>query len=123
MSKLKSGGDLLDDPMELDDEETMGGIQAPFDRATDLLATTRGETLEIMTRTTQEIAEAAAISYGLSTMFDLPYINGRMAQIERLAISRGGQGRNDIVDALKAGSGVSDGFYEAKTGGGSTFED
>ena len=110
----KTGGDLLDNPDEFPMDDPVG-LQTPFDKATDLLSTTEGKTLEIMTRTTQEIAEAAAISYGLSTMFGLSYIKGRMEQIERLAISRGGQGRTDIVDSLKAGSGVSDGFYETQT--------
>lgn len=118
----RSGGELEDEPSPM----YSGGFGSmpeatPFDKATDLLAETKGETLELMCRTTNEVAEATAIAYAMIYRFHSSYINGRIEQIQRLTVSNGGKGRAEVVQSLQAGSGVSDGFYEAQSGGNQTF--
>lgn len=120
----RSGSELEDDPhIGYGDIGAMASAETPFNQAVDLLATTGEEELELMCRTTREVAEAAAIGYSMIFRFNSRYVGGRIAQIERLTVSNGGKGRDEIVRSLQAGSGVSDGFYESQGGLNRSFSE
>ena len=109
--------ELLDEPnISFTDTNGMADMETPFHQAIDLLAVTRGEELELMTRATKSIADAAAIGYNMIFRFNSRYIKGRIEQLERLAVSIQGQGRDEVVRSLQAGSGVPDSFYEMQVG-------
>lgn len=121
-AEKKSGGDLEDDtglyvPGSMED---ISG-DTPFDQAIDLLSRTRGDSLELMCRTTHEVAEATAVAYSMVARFGTRYVQGRIEQIQRLTVSIQGKGRAEVVQSLQAGSGVSDAYYEAQSGANATF--
>lgn len=70
-----------------------------------------GKALEITTRTTGIMADAAQFCLIYTDRFNSRYAAGRIGQIERLAISMGGQGRRDLIDALSAGGAVPGEYY------------
>lgn len=70
-----------------------------------------GKALEITTRTTGIMADAAQFCLIYTDRFNSKYAAGRIGQIERLAISMGGQGRRDLIDALSAGGAVPGEYY------------
>lgn len=84
----------------------------PVTKAMDYLAITEGTMLEILTRTNGRVI--SAIDSGTTHVFRYKsqYILSRIQQIERLAISAGGQGRTEMIDAVKAGGSMPDSFYE-----------
>lgn len=107
----KSGGELLDEPfLDSFDEST----PTPFDQTVDYLATTEGKKLELFHRSTPAVAEALQVSYSMVYRFQSKYIQGKGNQLMRLTVSREGAGRQELVDSLKAGSGVPDAFYESQ---------
>lgn len=70
-----------------------------------------GKPLEITTRTTAVIANASQFCLIYTFRFNSKYAQARIGQIERLAISMGGQGRRDLIDALQAGGSVPGEYY------------
>lgn len=70
-----------------------------------------GKPLEITTRTTATIANASQFCLIYTLRFNSRYAEARIGQIERLAISMGGQGRRDLIDALQAGGAVPGEYY------------
>lgn len=70
-----------------------------------------GAPLEITTRTTATMAYAAQFCLIYTERFNSSYAAARIGQIERLAISMGGQGRRDLIDALAAGGAVPGEYY------------
>lgn len=120
----RSGAELEDDPhVGYGEVGGLSGVETPFNQAIDLLAVTNDEELELMCRTTKEVAEATAIGYSMAFRFGSRYITGRIAQIQRLTVSNGGKGRAEVVQSLQAGAGVSDGFYEAQGGVNQSFSE
>ena len=96
---------LMNDPMEL----PMGGggdADTGYDRALNILTVTEDDSLELMTRTTPILAKACAISYSMTATFRSSYVYGRINQIERLAVSFGGKGREEVVKSLSANAGA-----------------
>lgn len=83
----------------------------PLTVVLDYLATTSGEQLEVLTQTNPVLAEAALVGMIYSRTIidegsDAPgclYVENRIEQLERLAISMGGKGRDDLISALAAG--------------------
>ena len=75
------------------------------------LTVEEGKALEITTRTTGIMADAAQFCLIYTDRFNSRYAAGRIGQIERLAISMGGQGRRDLIDALQAGGSVPGEYY------------
>lgn len=64
-----------------------------------------GPSLELTTRCTQQLAYAAAMGhlYGSDISFGSVWVNSRINQLLRLAVSIGGAGRQDLINALAAG--------------------
>ena len=100
----KPASDLLNNPIDREVGETPTATVVPFDRAVELLSSKEGQMLELMTRTTPQIADACNVAYNLIARYDSDYIRGRIDMIMRLAVSQKGEGRKEIDDSLKAGA-------------------
>ena len=113
----RTGEDLLEDP-NIGFTETDGttDIDTPFREAIDLLAVTGGKELELFSRMTYQIASASTVGYNMMFRFNSGYVAGRIEQLQRLSVSIKGQGRDEVVRSLQAGSGVPDAFYEMQSG-------
>lgn len=113
--------DLLNDPAlpEVGDmPEMLSGT--PYDKAYNLLSSTEGKNLEIMTRTNPRLVQAATASYTLVAAFGSIFVRGKTDQYLRFAVSMGGEGRKEIVDSLRAGGDMPDAYFEAQMGKSST---
>ena len=118
----RTGEDLYNEPnIGFTDQSGMAEMETPFHQAIDLLAVTHGHELELFSRATYQIATAATIGYNMVFRFDSRYIKGRIEQLERLSVSIRGQGRDEVVRSLQAGSGVPDAFYEMQSGSNRGF--
>lgn len=80
--------------------------ETSYDKALNILTVTEDEGLEIMTRATPISAKASAVAYSMIFTFNSRYTGGRINQINRLAVSMGGKGREEIVRSLSANSGA-----------------
>ena len=69
------------------------------------LVNQNGPSLEVTTRTTQQLAFAAAMGhlYGSPISYDSDWVKSRIDQLLRLGISVNGLGRQDLINALAAG--------------------
>lgn len=115
---MKTGKDLLDDPMcdNTDDtiEEMPQSSDTPFDKGFDLLSTIDGKQLEIMTRTNPEIASAGTITLAHAKRFpQMTFMTELYDQIMRHAISIHGRGRQEIATTVQAFSGAQASYYDA----------
>lgn len=118
MSDLRPATDLLEDPIlqegDLNELNEVEGI-TPFDKGFGALTTTGGARLELLTRTTPRLAIAIDHTYNRIFNFGSRYLRGRINSNMRSAISMDGEGRKEIIEALKAGSGVPGEFYNGAT--------
>lgn len=88
----------------------------PLTVVLDYLTTTKGDTLEVLTQTNPALAVAALTGMIYSrTIIDegsedygCDYVEERIEQLERLLISMGGKGRDDLINALSAGRGTNE---------------
>lgn len=111
----KTGEDLLNNEEDFDFSDV--GVNTngtPFDQTIDLLAATTGPRLELFCRSDKSIVEAIQICDNIVERFGSEYIRGVGDRILRFSISTQGRGRAELVDALKAGDGVQDSYYEAQ---------
>ena len=99
---MKSADDLLDNPSPM----FVGGSDdgSPWHEALKALTVTEDEPLELVTRTNPILARACAISYSMCHTFRSSYVAGRNNQNMRLAVSKDGRGREEIVRSLGADS-------------------
>lgn len=81
-------------------------METSYDKALNILTVIEDEPLEIMTRATPISAKASAVAYSMCFTFRSRYTKGRIDQINRLAVSMGGKGRDEIVRSLSANSGA-----------------
>lgn len=115
-----SATELLDNP-QFDMSMFEGGKSGPstpFDQAFGALTTTGGPKLELLTRTNKKLSIAIDRTYNRCFNFHSIYLRGRIDTLMRMAVSMQGKGRSEIVDSLRAGSGVPDSFY---SGGGDDY--
>ena len=110
---------MLDNPV-FDPSMFEGGDSpnSPFDQAFGALTTTGGPKLELLTRANRKLSVAIDHTYNRCFNYHSFYLRGRIDMLMRLAVSMGGKGRGEIVDSLRAGSGVPDSFY---SDGGSSY--
>lgn len=85
-----------------------------------------GPGLELLTRTTPNLARAGEICMIYGTMFKqedgtmgIPYMRDFAAQLMRFAVSMDGKGREEQISALQAGGKLPDSYFDH---GSSTFE-
>lgn len=103
---MRSAEDLLDDPVPqpISPGMDMGVESTPWHEALGVLTVTEDEGLELMTRTNPIMAKACAISYSMCHTFRSGYVAGRNNLNMRLAVSKDGRGREEIVRSLGADS-------------------
>ena len=94
-----------------------GAPELPVNTAISQLTRLEGNELEISTRSGPVMARAAAVGYIYTHVFGSGYVQGRIEQLERLAISAGGQGRKDLIEAVKAGGRMPDSYITGNAGG------
>lgn len=99
---------------------------APVNTVLDNFMIPEGPGLELLTRTTPNLARAGEICMIYGTMIEnedgtmgIPYMREYYAQIMRFAVSMDGKGRQEQIDALQAGGKLPDSYFDR---GGSTFE-
>lgn len=121
--KKKPATDLLEEPLIPEEPEFESEPETPFDKSFNVLTATGGAYLELMTRTTPKLAQAINVGYNMIWNFDSKYLRGRMDTLMRIHVSLEGKGRSEMVQALQAGSGVPDGFYNQGNGTQQSFVD
>lgn len=114
MATKKRAVDMLDDPFHFDPSAP----DPPVSKGMGYLTKTDGLALEILTRTNREIVSAINAGYAFAVRYNSPYIRNKIEQLERLAISAGGRGRQEVIDVVRAGGQMTDAFYD---GGSRTF--
>lgn len=113
-----SGKDLLDNPQDDDIDNTVNEMPSasdtPFDKGFGLLSETEGVRLEIMTRTTLEMAKAGTIALAHKERFpNKRFIVNLYEQAMRHAISIQGRGRQEVATTVQAFSGATASYYDA----------
>lgn len=116
----RSASDLREDP---DVKPRQGKRDLPVNTALGQLTTLEGQGLEITTRTDTALAHAAAFAYIYTSIYHSAYVRGRIEQVERLAISREGAGRRDLIDTVKAGGPMPENYLESASGEFSNLRD
>lgn len=118
MAESRDATELLNNPAVPEVGEMPDTMpETPYGMAFNLLSSLGGEKLEIMTRSNPRLVQAAQVSYCMVAQFGSSYIAGENDQLERFAVSLGGEGRKEIVESLRAGGDMPDAFYEAQSGG------
>lgn len=85
-----------------------------------------GPGLELLTRTTPQLAKAAEVCLIYGTQIKLedgaagsPFVRDLWAMIMRMAVSMDGEGRKEQIEALQAGGKLPDSYFDK---GNSSFE-
>lgn len=108
----KSASDLEKNPIILDS----GGPQPPVNKLIKSLLTVGGKRLELLTRTNKAIISAIDCGGVYCYRFKSGYIRDRIEQLERVSVSAGGQGRDEMIRAVQAGGAMPDSYYEGSGG-------
>lgn len=108
----KSAADLEKNPIIVDS----GGPQPPVNKLIKSLLTVGGKKLELLTRTNKSIVAAVNCGGVYVYRFKSGYIAHRIEQLERLSVSAGGKGRDEMIRAVQAGGALPDSFYEGSGG-------
>lgn len=116
----RSADELRDDPNV---RPRQAKRDLPVNTALGQLTTLSGQGLEITTRTDTALAHAAAFAYIYASVYHSAYVQGRIEQVERLAISREGAGRRDLIDTVKAGGPMPDNYLDSGSGEFSNLRD
>lgn len=106
--KRKAPKDLLDE-----DPIYTGPTQPdpPVSKGIDILSTLEGKSLETMTRTNRAIVAGILSGSAFAYRYKSQYISDQTDRLMRVAISRGGEGRKDIIEIIRAGGQMPDAFY------------
>lgn len=86
----------------------------PVNGIADKLTQEQGTKLEINTRANPKLVNAVAFGYVYTTRFHSSYVQGRLDELMRLAVSMDGKGRNELIDCLRAGGSVPDAYYNGQ---------
>lgn len=112
MAVKRKATDMLEDPFQFDPKAP----DPPVSKGMGYLTKTDGVALEILTRTNRDIVRAISAGYAYSVRYNSPYIRSKIEQIERLAISSGGKGRQELIDVVHAGGTMPDAYYGSQMG-------
>lgn len=93
----------------------------PVKKALKALMISDGDELELTTHAGASLVRAVDLGHVYVAAFNLDYVRGRVERLERLAVSVGGQGRRDLIDAVQAGGALPPEYYRPGAGSGSTF--
>lgn len=83
----------------------------PVSKGLGYLTTVEGTSMEVLTRTTPKIVRAIDAGTVYVARYGSEYIQKRIEQIERLAVSNGGLGRDELIRMIEAGGRLPDSYY------------
>lgn len=83
----------------------------PVSKGLGYLTTVEGTSMEVLTRTTPKIVRAIDAGTVYVARYQSAYIQKRIEQIERLAVSNGGLGRDELIRMIEAGGRLPDSYY------------
>ena len=107
----KKAADLVNNPVYLGKSQP----DPPVNKAISQLTVTEGQELEEMARIHgQDMVNALSIGYIYSEMYGSDYVRGRIDQLLRLSVAKGGQGRRELIDAVEAGGKLPDAYYSGE---------
>lgn len=111
MAKKKSASDLMEEDYTEPIAQSMP--DAPVNTVVKAQTPTKGHPLEIGSRiTNRHMSDAMQISYTMVEMYHSKYVAGKKDLLLRMAISKDGLGRHELIDTLKAGGSLPDSYYE-----------
>lgn len=93
----------------------------PVKKALKSLLSPRGDYLDMTTNSNGALIRAVDLGNIYVKAFGLTYVRDRLERLERLAISVNGQGRRDLIDAVKAGGNLPPEYYRPGGGAASSF--
>lgn len=97
---------------------------APVNTVVKAQTPTTGHKLEIGSRiTNRNIADALQLSYTMVEAYHSSYVAGKKDLLLRMAISKDGLGRSELIDTLKAGGSLPDSYYDTPTAPSSEWEE
>ncbi len=108
----KKASDLFDEPVISEPRSP----DPPVSRGLGYLMTTEGRRLEIVTRTNRHIIGAIDAGISYYARYKCDFIIGAIERLERLAVSSGGKGRQEIIGIVQAGGQMPAEFFDG--GGG-----
>lgn len=107
----KKAADLVNNPVYLGKSQP----DPPVNKAISHLTVTEGQALEEMARIHgQDMVNALSIGYIYSEMYGSDYVRGRIDQLLRVSVAKGGQGRRELIDAVEAGGKLPDAYYNGE---------
>ena len=104
---------------ELFDEPAISEPRAPdppVSKGLGYLMTTEGRRLEILTRTNRQIIGAIDAGISYYARYKCEFVLGAIERLERLAVSSGGKGREEVIGIVQAGGQMPAEFFEGGTG-------
>ncbi len=112
MGRRKSGADLDTHPAPIIRRKN---TPLPVNAAIEQLTRRNGVALEMSTRATPTMVRAASLAYIYTSVYHSQYVQGRMEQVERLAVSMGGEGRRELIDVVRAGGSMPDAYFTSQS--------
>jgi hypothetical protein len=103
----KKAADLFDEPAISESRAP----DPPVSKGLGYLMTTEGRRLEIVTRTNRPIIGAIDAGISYYTRYKCEFIIGTIERLERLAVSSGGKGRQEIIGIVQAGGAMPAEFF------------
>lgn len=115
------------------DDETPGSIlnfratqipELPVKTATKILTQTEGRGLKQNTRATPKIVGAVMFGYPYVARWGDEYVGGMLDDLMCLAIGMNGDGRNDLINLVKAGGQPPEGYFgngQPREGGSTSY--
>lgn len=89
-----------------------GRPDPPVSKGLGYLVVTEGPKLEILTRTNRPIVKAIEAGTVFVMRYRSVYIQRRVEQLERLGVSEGGLGRDELIRMIEAGGKLPDSYYQ-----------
>lgn len=91
---------------------------APVNTVVKAQTPTTGHNLEIGSRiTNRNVADALQISYTMTESYKSKYVAGKKDLLLRMAISKDGLGRSELIETLRAGGSLPDSYYDTTPSG------
>jgi hypothetical protein len=85
--------------------------ELPIKSATKIITQTEGRGLKQHTNASRGLVEAVMFAFPYIKRWGNTYVGDMVDDLMCLAISKDGQGRKDIIEALRAGGTVPDAYY------------
>ena len=104
----KKAADLFDEPAISEQRAP----EPPVSKGLGYLMTTEGRRLEILTRTNSQIIGAIDAGISYYARYRCDFVLGTIERLERLAVSSGGKGREEVIGIVQAGGQMPAEFFD-----------